>query len=62
MHGAIIPLPQYSFMAWCLVKAQGQVYFTFMEAEGFVSCSQESTTEPCTEPVQYILRLHTISL
>jgi len=23
MSGAIHPLPQYAFMAWCLVKAQG---------------------------------------
>jgi hypothetical protein len=22
-------LPQYAFMAWCLVKAQGQFYLTF---------------------------------
>jgi hypothetical protein len=27
MSGAIHPLPQYAFMAWCLVKAQGQLYF-----------------------------------
>jgi hypothetical protein len=26
MCGAIPPLPQYAFMAWCLVKAQGQFY------------------------------------
>jgi hypothetical protein len=26
MHGAIPPLPQYAFMAWCLVKAGGQLY------------------------------------
>jgi hypothetical protein len=25
MTGAIPPLPQYAFMAWCLVKAQGQL-------------------------------------
>jgi hypothetical protein len=29
MSGAIPPLPQYAFMAWCSVKAQGQLYFTF---------------------------------
>jgi hypothetical protein len=30
MSGAIHPLLQYAFMAWCLVKAQGQLYlFTF---------------------------------
>jgi hypothetical protein len=26
MSGAIHPLPQYAFMAWCLVKARGQLY------------------------------------
>jgi hypothetical protein len=26
MHGAIPPFPQFAFMAWCLVKAQGQLY------------------------------------
>jgi len=26
MGGAIHPLPQYAFMAWCLVKAQGHLY------------------------------------
>jgi hypothetical protein len=26
MRGAIPPLPQYAFMAWCSVKAQGQLY------------------------------------
>jgi hypothetical protein len=26
MSGDIHPLPQYAFMAWCLVKAQGQLY------------------------------------
>jgi hypothetical protein len=28
MNGAIPPLPQYAFMAWCSVKAQGQLYLT----------------------------------
>jgi hypothetical protein len=26
MSGAILPIPQYAFMAWCSVKAQGQLY------------------------------------
>jgi hypothetical protein len=26
MSGATPPLPQYAFMAWCSVKAQGQLY------------------------------------
>jgi hypothetical protein len=30
VSGAIPPLSQYAFMAWCSVKAQGQLYlFTF---------------------------------
>jgi hypothetical protein len=31
MRGAILPLPQYAFMAWCSVKrkAQGQLYLIF---------------------------------
>jgi hypothetical protein len=29
MSGAIPPLPQYAFMAWCSVKAQGQLYLYF---------------------------------
>jgi hypothetical protein len=26
MSGAVPPLPQYTFMPWCSVKAQGQLY------------------------------------
>jgi len=26
MSGVIPPLPQYTFVVWCLVKAQGQLY------------------------------------
>jgi hypothetical protein len=29
MCGTIPPLPQYGFMAWCLVKAQGPLYLFF---------------------------------
>jgi hypothetical protein len=29
MSGAIHPLPQYAFIAWCSVKAQGQLYLYF---------------------------------
>jgi hypothetical protein len=28
MSGAIPPFPQYAFMAWCSVKAQGQLYMS----------------------------------
>jgi hypothetical protein len=30
MNGTIHPLPQYAFMAWCLVKAQGQLYLFYL--------------------------------
>jgi hypothetical protein len=29
MSGAIPPLPQYASMAWCSVKAEGQLTFSF---------------------------------
>jgi hypothetical protein len=29
MSGAILALLQYAFMAWCLVKAQGQLYYYY---------------------------------
>jgi hypothetical protein len=30
MRGAIPPLPQYAFMAWCPVEARGQLYLYLM--------------------------------
>jgi hypothetical protein len=51
MSGAIPLLPQYAFMAWCLVKTQGQLYlylfcmatwrFFIMEEQGFEHLSSE---------------------
>jgi hypothetical protein len=36
MRGAIPPLPQYAFMAWCSVKAQGHLYlYTKLWSENF---------------------------
>jgi len=32
MSGTIPPLPQYAFMAWYLVKAQGQLYPFFFQS------------------------------
>jgi hypothetical protein len=29
MHGALPPLPQYTLMAWCLVKHRDNFTFTF---------------------------------
>jgi hypothetical protein len=33
MHGAITPLPQYAFMLWCSVKAQGHLYLYLFSDE-----------------------------
>jgi hypothetical protein len=32
MRGAILPFPQYIFMAWCLVKHRDNFTFTFRQA------------------------------
>jgi hypothetical protein len=51
MSGAIPPLPQYSFMAWCSVTAQGQLYiFTFV-----VPCLWVSPYETKTCVSQFVL-------
>jgi hypothetical protein len=37
MSEAIPPLPQYAFMAWCSVKAQGQLYLhLYLQADTVV--------------------------
>jgi hypothetical protein len=40
MSGAIHPLPQYAFMAWCSVKAQGQLYLYC--SQSFIQCEVEA--------------------
>jgi hypothetical protein len=42
MSGAIHPLPQYAFMAWCLVKAQGQLTVGW-------TCKLEGTNKQLTQ-------------
>jgi hypothetical protein len=38
MSGAIHPLPQYAFTAWCSVKAQGQLYlYLYLNLNFFVN-------------------------
>jgi hypothetical protein len=43
MSGAILPLPQYAIMAWCLVKARGELYLylTIFIGEGHVVRMEE---------------------
>jgi hypothetical protein len=51
MSRAIPPLPQYAFMAWYSVKAQGQLYSylylmrTSMKNKGFKTLSEFGLTE-----------------
>jgi len=42
MSGAIPPLPQYALIAWCSVKAQGQLHLLLLLGKmemAFVQCS-----------------------
>jgi len=36
MSGAILSLPQYTFMVWCSVEAQGQLYIFCMKDEKYI--------------------------
>jgi hypothetical protein len=47
MSGAIHPLPQYTFMAWCLVKAQGQLYLylKLSSCVALVSITDDATSK-----------------
>jgi len=42
MRGAILPLPQYVFMAWCLVKHGHNFTFTFILPRGYCGSSDQS--------------------
>jgi hypothetical protein len=37
MNGAIPPLPQYVFMAWCSVEAQGQLYLYLYQCQSLIN-------------------------
>jgi len=45
MSGAIPLLPQYTFMAWCSVKAQGQLYLYLktLPAETALRCNMHES-------------------
>jgi hypothetical protein len=49
MRGAMPPLPQYAFMAWCSVKAQGQLYL-YICRKGTRSDIQETRQPAGVEP------------
>jgi hypothetical protein len=46
MTGAIPPLPQYAFMTWCLVKAQG-LYLFYLTFTMCGTCSTHGSDEKC---------------
>jgi hypothetical protein len=43
MSGAIPPLPQYAYMAWCSVQAQGQLYLYLIRRPTFRGIIKETT-------------------
>jgi hypothetical protein len=45
MSGDIHPLPQYAFIAWCLIKAQGQLYLYLYL---YITQSQKRRCSPMT--------------
>jgi len=46
MRGAIDPVPQYAFMVWCWVKAQGQLYLLPLTFNFFMNISLIFTADP----------------
>jgi hypothetical protein len=45
MSGTIPPLPQYAFIAWCSVKAKGQLYlYLYILEERHVLCTRADAT------------------
>jgi hypothetical protein len=47
MSGAILPLPQYARMAWCSVKAQGQLYLLYFKQDMW-SLKDTKHTDKCS--------------
>jgi hypothetical protein len=43
MRGGIPPLPQYAFMVWCSVEAQGQLYLYILK--GLEALTRTSNNE-----------------
>jgi hypothetical protein len=57
MRGAILPLPQYVFMAWCSVKRKHRDNFTLYPNRDTIYRPQPSSYRPFfTAPVQIYLR------
>jgi hypothetical protein len=48
IRGAIHPLPQYAFMAWCSVRAQGQLYIFLVTVQQLAMIWKHSSALDCT--------------
>jgi len=57
MHGAVPPLPQYSFVVWCLVTAQGQLYFYLIISFRY---KEENILEIIKELILMMCRVHSL--
>jgi len=59
MSGAVLPLPQYAFMARCSVKAQGQLYFYLLPLPSNNKCEREGDTPRLTKVISsFALKLY----
>jgi hypothetical protein len=61
MSGAILPLPQYAFMAWCLVKHRDFTFTftnccTYHELDPVAYSNSELTSETMTTPSSHFGR------
>jgi hypothetical protein len=54
MRGAIPPLPQYAFMAWCSFEAQGQLYLL-----QYTTLNQRYAYEQCYHPTEREIKKRT---
>jgi len=57
MSGAIPPLPQYAFVAWCSGKAQGQLYLYQSEKQLSCACVRTLSYSFCNYKVRPICNL-----
>jgi hypothetical protein len=55
MSGAIPPLPQYAFMAWCSVKAQGQLYLYLQGETGYLKVTGKRRDRQSTDTTLFPL-------
>jgi hypothetical protein len=65
MSGAIHPLPQYAFMVWCSVKAQGQLYLyndRINRANKMFERSEKSVNKTCHNKERKLIKRSTYNI